>query len=393
MMRHGLVTFLAAILTGVCVRDLRSQPPGPARNVTRQVQQTAQPQQIEPDRRFAEIVKAARGRSVPADIVPQLEQFIRDYPNYPRLDTVYSSLLSVLVRSKSDPERLRALADEVLAKFTANPSVRWSAYYAKFTTLEAQKNDEGIRALGRKILQTEASPYLLESAAQRDKTDALELLDKAIAERSKHPETTERPTLEPTLAGLRWSYGRSLAQGGRKAEALKLWMAVIEETTEDIAKLEQLPQDDPKRPHLGSLQETLSDRYEEFVRQCAEAGQREIALQYLSRQEQVPNPEGRSGAENTRADLYEKLGKPDLALDCLVRAFAERMDQTTRDKIATLAQKTGKNPGDSYGRAREIRNRDARPIYPFDLVTDTGRRMKLADVKEKVILVNFFYPT
>ena len=69
------------------------------------------------------------------------------------------------------------------------------------------------------------------------------------------------------------------------------------------------------------------------------------------------------------------------------------MDQTTRDKIATLAQKTGKNPGDSYGRAREIRNRDARPIYPFDLVTDTGRRMKLADVKEKVILVNFFYPT
>jgi tetratricopeptide (TPR) repeat protein len=368
-MRHGLVTSLAVVLAAVCVRDLRSQPPDPAQNVTRQVQQTAQPQQTEADRRFAEIIKAARGHSIPADIVPQLEQFIRDYPNYPRLDTVYSSLLLVLVRTlrdpkvgiaKNDPERLTALADEVLAKFTADVLLRGTAYGAKFTALDAQKNDEGIRALGRKILQTEASSYLLESAAQRDKTDALELLDKAIVERSKHPETTERPTLEPTLGDLRWSYGRSLAQGGRKAEALKLWMAVIEETTEDIAKLEQLPQDDPKRPHLESLQETLSDR---------------------------------SGAENTRADLYEKLGKPDLALDCLVRAFAERMDQTTRDRIATLAQKTGKNPGDSHGRAREIRNRDARPIYPFDLVTDTGRRMKLADVKEKVILVNFFYPT
>jgi hypothetical protein len=69
------------------------------------------------------------------------------------------------------------------------------------------------------------------------------------------------------------------------------------------------------------------------------------------------------------------------------------MDQTTRDKIATLAQKTERIPDDFYARAREIRNRDARPIYPFDLVTDTGGRMRLADIKAKVILVNLFFPT
>jgi hypothetical protein len=70
-MRHRIVTLLAVILTAVCVRDLRSQQLGPAQNATRQ--QTAQPQQTEADRRFAEIIKAARGRSVPADIVLRLE--------------------------------------------------------------------------------------------------------------------------------------------------------------------------------------------------------------------------------------------------------------------------------------------------------------------------------
>jgi hypothetical protein len=371
-MRHCIVTLLAVILTAVCVRDLRSQQLGPAQNVTRQ--QGAQPQQTEADRRFAEIIKAARGRSVPADIVLRLEQFIRDYPSYPQLDTVYSSLISVLVRSKSDPERLKALADEVLAKFTANPSLRWSAYYANFAALEAQKNDEDIRALGQQILKTETSPYLLENAAQCDKADGLQLLDKAIAERSKHLETTE----QPTLADLRWSYARSLAQAGRKEESLKLAIAVIGETTEGIAKLEELPADAPKRSRLEFLQETLSDRYEEFVRWCADAGQRELALQYLSRQEQVPSPQGRSNVENSRADVYEKLGKPDLALDCLVRAFAERMDQTTRDKIATLAQKTERIPDDFYARAREIRNRDARPIYPFCSCRFPGQGLRRA---------------
>jgi hypothetical protein len=168
---------------------------------------------------------------------------------------VYSSLLSVLIRSKADAERLTALADEVLAKFPAAPSVRWTAYYAKFAALEAQKNDEGIRALGQKILKTETSPYLLENAAQCDKVDGLQLLDKAITERSKHPETTE----QPTLADLRWSYARSLAQAGRKDESLKLAIAVIGETTEGIAKLEELPADDSKRSRLEFLQETLSD--------------------------------------------------------------------------------------------------------------------------------------
>jgi tetratricopeptide (TPR) repeat protein len=130
------------------------------------------------------------------------------------------------------------------------------------------------------------------------------------------------------------------------------------------------------------------------VRWCADAGQRELALQYLSRQEQVASPpEGRSSVENSRADVYAKLGKPDLALDCLVRAFAERLDENTRDKIATLAQKIGKIPDDFYARAKEIRNRNAPPIYPFDLVNDTSGRMKLADIKAKVILVVLFFPT
>jgi cytochrome oxidase Cu insertion factor (SCO1/SenC/PrrC family) len=69
------------------------------------------------------------------------------------------------------------------------------------------------------------------------------------------------------------------------------------------------------------------------------------------------------------------------------------MDRTTYDAIANLAQKVGKPAGLFYARARAARNRNARSLYPFDLVTDDGKRLRLVDIRAKVLLLNFFFPT
>jgi len=73
--------------------------------------------------------------------------------------------------------------------------------------------------------------------------------------------------------------------------------------------------------------------------------------------------------------------------------MAARMDPSTRDQIVRLAQKAGKSADDYFARARKIRNDAARGAYPFALVTDDGRPMKLKDLKAQVTLISFFSPT
>jgi hypothetical protein len=139
----------------------------------------------EADRKFAELTKATR-LSEQVKLVPQFEQFIRDHPDYPRIDRVYSTLLLTLVRSKAAPDRVQALADEMLSKFGGDDIRRWTPYYAKFSLLDP--SSDACRALGQQILKTETTLNVLQNAADYDKADALALLDKAIAERGKRPE-------------------------------------------------------------------------------------------------------------------------------------------------------------------------------------------------------------
>jgi hypothetical protein len=120
-----------------------------------------------------------------------------------------------------------------------------------------------------------------------------------------------------------------------------------------------------------------------------------VALRYLKLQLHVAEPllDGRPDLLASAARMYEQLGRPELALDGFVRAMARRMDPSTRDQIVRLARKTGKSPEDFYRRARGMRVRDAKPAYPFALVTADGQPMKLANLKARAILISFFFPT
>ena len=348
--------------------------------------QAAPSHQTEAAKRYADLMKSARGRnSDAAVVVPQLEQFIRDYPEYPDLDQIYSVLLRIVLTR--NPERVNGLADEFLAKF---PDSRYRAavYDAKFTLLTAKHNDSGIQTLGLEILQTETRPDVLDNAADYDTTHALHLLDRAIAGRRKNLNQSEAPT----LLDLRWSYAKSLHRAGRYEESFESAVSVIDDTVGTLEKLER-EADDRNRSEIEYLKDVLQDRYAAFIGWCSDGGRRDLALRYLERQEKADAPTDRPSAERTRGELYGRLGVFDRAVDCFVRAFAERMDRGTYDSIIALAGKSGRDPAGFLARARTIRTAAAVPAYRFDLKTDSGGRLKLSDIKAKVILLNFFFPT
>ena len=150
-MLHSLPLLL--VFVGVLAPSVPSQAPSS--------------QQSDTDKRYAALMQAARGRSDPAVTVPQLEQFIRECPEYPNLDQVYTTLLSKLLRFA--PDRVSGVADEFLIKFPGS-RFRASVYETKFSQLKAQKDEERITALGLLVLGTESNPEVLDVAAGYDAT-------------------------------------------------------------------------------------------------------------------------------------------------------------------------------------------------------------------------------
>lgn len=63
--------------------------------------------------------------------------------------------------------------------------------------------------------------------------------------------------------------------------------------------------------------------------------------------------------EETRGKIQAGMGKTEEALESYTRSFSFRMSPAIRDKIRTLASKTGKPAGDYFGRARELRQTSA----------------------------------
>ncbi len=387
-----MTRYLAVVLLAVAFAGLGDVTPaaGPRAAVPHAGQRPGASSQLsEADRRFAEVTKPGR-QSEQIKLVPQLEQFIRDYPDYPRIERVYSTLLLVLVRAKTEPERLQALADEALARFTGDQSVRWTAYYVKFSALTP--GSSAFIALGRHILDIETNPLVLNNAAEIDKPDAVPLLEKAIAEQTNHPRTG---FLVLTLDNLMWTYAGALIDAGRTEVGLKTSVEVLDEGARLLAELERDARGDSAQKTLDHLRETVADRCAEFVPRCISAGKKDVALRYLELQQRAAEPllDRRPDLLESAAQTYEQLGKPDLALDGCVRIYTRQLDPSTRDQIARLARKIGKDPEGSYERARALRSRAAVPAYPFALVTSEGQAIKLADIKARAILLDFFFPT
>ena len=384
-MKHSRqFTCVALTLLALCALDVMAQQ---AALPIIQKEEPASQQPSEAQKLLSEIMKERDA----GKRAGQLEEFIKDNPDFANLTSAYSSLLTTL--RTSNPERAMTLADEILAKYPdPKAAIRSIAYTAEFYALRSQKNEKGMEELGRKILESETSPSLLQSAAASDRANSLKLLEKAIAERQKDPS----PTAAPALIDLRWAYAQSLGRTDRKDEALKLSLEVIEAAKKNAAELESLPSEDPQRRRLESARRVLRDRYQTISNMFSSAGQYETALKYLSVFEESAGDnalEGRAGLEQQRAEIYAKMGKPELQMESYARSFAARMDIAMRDKIVKLAGELGKDPEAVFERARGIRKESAAPIKAFELKTAEGLVVTLDSVKSKVTLVNFFFPT
>jgi tetratricopeptide (TPR) repeat protein len=329
----------------------------------------------------------------PAVVVPKLQQFIKENSDYPRLEAAYSTLLSYASTLKNDPATTHAIADEALTRFP-NPSspARAAAIRAKLAAYRNAKDNTAASAFGLKLLETETSPSLLEVAALFDKVNGPKLFEKAIAERAKDTDTMAAPRLDV----LRWEYAQILIGVGRRDEALKLALEVVDETKKSLADLDALPNEDARQQRRAVLQSILRSRCTSVAAMLSTAGQYQRALDYIQfAEEGAPDlaRESVSDYEAVRARIYGKMGKPDLELDSYARAFSARMDIETRDLIRGLSAKLGRSPDEAFARARELRTKRATPIKGFELKTLDGPTATLESLRAKVTLVNFFFPT
>jgi tetratricopeptide (TPR) repeat protein len=356
-----------------------------------QEQTTVQAAPVSQQAEAVKLLQAALQEKDPARRVAALEAIIRDNPGSSMLPVAYSSLLSAL--SISDREKAEKFADELLAKFPDPKSpIRRSAYSYKFVSLRSQKKTEELHALATKLLETESEPSLLILAATADKELSVPLFEKAIAERGKNPNATAAPTAED----LRWQYGQALIGSGRKEEGLKMSQEVLEASLKSLEAAEALPPGAAERRVAASRRRTMMTRYQSLSRILAQAGDHPKALEYLDlsvSKDPMTALESRSGIESQRADIYRQMGKPDLQMESYVRAYAARIDATTREKIEALARSTGSKPEKAFDRARKLRKDGALPIVPFELKSVEGKVTKLSSVKSKVTLINFFFPT
>jgi hypothetical protein len=163
-----------------------------------------------------------------------------------------------------------------------------------------------------------------------------------------------------------------------------------------VIELEALPKEDKERRRLEGLKAGLAYSYRSLATRCLEAGEPQGGLEALVQAEKHAGPSARElrpSIEEIRAKIYAGMGKNQEALESYTRSFSVQMSPAIRDKIQTLALKTGKPAGDYFNRARELRQASAEPFKPFALKTDDGRPASLESLKGKVTLVNFFFPT
>jgi tetratricopeptide (TPR) repeat protein len=315
-----------------------------------------------------------------------LQKYIQENPKASNIDDAYGRLLGVLY--KIDPVKTIQVADEILARPRDPESKLWkNAYGYKFQALHKQIQD-----LGRKVLDTESDPAVLQTAANYDRENSPQLYEKAIGEREKDA----KPELYPSLRDLHSAYARRLNELGRKQDALKQVLQAIDLTKARITELEALPKEDPKRRDLEWIPSSLASRYQEAASRLYDTGETGKGLEFLSRAEKVlgnPSREQRSWIEEIRGKIYTAMGRTTEALECYTRSFAFQMNIDTLDRIRSLAERSGKKPEDFIASARQIRLEGAEPFKPFELKTIEGSAKTLDALKGKVTLVNFFFPT
>jgi hypothetical protein len=320
-----------------------------------------------------------------------LEKFIQENTDRVVLEPAYTSLLRTF--RNLDPNKTIELADQILAKqLPARNTLRKNAYMYKLAAYQKQKNEEAINAVGLQILKTETDPVLLHESADIYKAGAAKLYEKAVAERQRLNE----PDLYPSLSHLHVDLANELSRLGQHDRALESMSRATELTQKEIADIEALPEKDLKRNGLENLRGELGRNYQSMARILAETADAGRGLDYLVKAEGFLDPgamDERSVIEETRGRVYEKMGNTEKSLDSYVRSVAFRMNPKIMDKIKSMAGKTGKPANAYFAEARRVREAAAQPFKPFELKTVEGETRSFQNVKNKVTLVNFFFPT
>lgn len=187
-----------------------------------------------------------------------------------------------------------------------------------------------------------------------------------------------------------------LSRVGQRDKAQANMSKAIEITQKEITEAETLPEKDPQRGQIKFLRQELGSNYHSMARILSDTEQASKGLDYLIKAEDLLDPaaiDQRSAIEETRGSLYEKMGNIDKSLDSYVRSLAFRMNPKTMDKIKSMAGKTGKPASAYFAEARKVREAAAQPFTPFELKTVEGEARSFQSLKNKVTLVNFFFPT
>ncbi len=347
------------------------------------------PTTVELDNKLLDILTSKARESTPDEVIRALERFIRDYPEYSRLSQVYSELmLRATGGGGADPDTLLALADEGVTKFPNDVNLRRNTMVAKIKVLQAQKKGEAAKALAEKLLTTETEPLVLRDVGWAAGPEhGFRFMEKAIAERRKHPDGT------PSLGDLAWNRAQMTFRWGGKDDGIALAHEAVDRATEEITDLEAMTVADPASTRITSQRRALSSRCQDMAALFANQADYQKALECVALAERAEGAVTSGRYAALRAGIYAKIGNTDQQMEALAKSFAADMNVTTRAAIVDIAAKTGRKPEDIFERAREIRTANAEVMKPFALKDENGKTIALESLHAKAVLVDFFFPT
>ena len=141
--------------------------------------------------------------------------------------------------------------------------------------------------------------------------------------------------------------------------------------TQQIRSYEALPESD------RALTNKFPALYYEISHVLARLGDGESALSYLERVKEVPGLD--SHLDGHRGEVYERLGKPLLAIEAFTQALALNMNPWLWQRIQELCESVGESPEKWLARSRQIRAERRWTFPDLNLETPDSQKRNLHD--------------
>ena len=293
----------------------------------------------------------------PSEKRAELEAYITRNPDGPQLSFAYGLLLDLL-RTEHPQDALR-LADRILTEQKTDTELHYYAYLTKFTVYEDLGDRDAAAALARRVLTSESDPNLLRLASPHDPEKAEEY-EARIQSSLINSQEIEAIGWESRLYDLSPSDLKKMSDEDR---ARRL--------TQQIRSYEALPESD------RALTNKFPALYYEISDVLARLGDGESALSYLERVKEVPGLD--SHLDGHRGEVYERLGKPLLAIEAFTQALALNMNPWLWQRIQELCESVGESPEKWLARSRQIRAERRWTFPDLNLETPDSQKRNLHD--------------